>query len=448
MVTPHRVHLIPEEIKYIVLEGGGGKGNAFIGALEALQELQIIDYDGFRLSNIKGVAGSSAGAITALLLACGYTPEEIRIITTDITDARNFIDSNLCMNHRPIYSVGVDLFSESNVRQDSTVNELVILAKEILQMFYDPTRISEIVKLVAKIYNTLPNKTVFGLSILFSYLQSLLLISKGSPPETIALLKGTDPQSMAISICYDYGVCPGFVVYNFLKRWIAIARYRLAEMSADERLTADFDPFQALQQLNDDYDSNSKIQSYARPTFQEFQQEFKIDLAVTGSNLETFKSHVFSARNTPDFSVPDAIRISMSLPVAFKPVVIRGCDPEFMNGIWVDGGILNNLPLRALRGSTSKNTLGLRLEMEKRKKISSFWDFFSVWPMGMAFGAGESLISQTWENYYQNIVLDTEGLSLLSFKVDSGIFDQVNKKSKEAVMRALSQEPDYDFIRA
>ncbi|MBD3270852.1 alpha/beta hydrolase, partial [Candidatus Peregrinibacteria bacterium] len=85
--------LKPEDVKYISLEGGGGKGNAFIGALEALMDnrINILQYNNYKQSNVLGFSGASAGAITALFLSCGYTPEEIKIIT-EIENFDNFFD--------------------------------------------------------------------------------------------------------------------------------------------------------------------------------------------------------------------------------------------------------------------------------------------------------------------------------------------------------------------
>lgn len=66
-------------IENLLFEGGGNKGYAFTGALEILE-----DFDIFR--TVKKVAGSSAGAITAALLALGYKSKEIK----DILDATPF----------------------------------------------------------------------------------------------------------------------------------------------------------------------------------------------------------------------------------------------------------------------------------------------------------------------------------------------------------------------
>lgn len=54
----------------LVLKGGGPKGIAYIGALKALRERHL-DRD------LRNVAGTSAGAITAAMIAFGYSPEEM-----------------------------------------------------------------------------------------------------------------------------------------------------------------------------------------------------------------------------------------------------------------------------------------------------------------------------------------------------------------------------------
>ncbi len=54
----------------LVFEGGGVKGLAFCGALSVLEEKGI-------MTEVKRVAGSSAGAITAGLLACGYSSDDL-----------------------------------------------------------------------------------------------------------------------------------------------------------------------------------------------------------------------------------------------------------------------------------------------------------------------------------------------------------------------------------
>ncbi len=69
----------------LVFEGGGVKGIAYAGALSQLESLGL-------LSNVKRVAGTSAGAITATLMALGYSPIEIGNIIGK-TDFNKFQDN-------------------------------------------------------------------------------------------------------------------------------------------------------------------------------------------------------------------------------------------------------------------------------------------------------------------------------------------------------------------
>ena len=68
----------------LVMEGGGIKGIAYGGALEELEEQGV-------LKNIIRVAGTSAGAIQACLLAIGYSPEELSEIIAN-TPIESFND--------------------------------------------------------------------------------------------------------------------------------------------------------------------------------------------------------------------------------------------------------------------------------------------------------------------------------------------------------------------
>jgi len=67
-----------------VFEGGGAKGIAYAGALE------IFEQAGYQWKNL---AGASAGAITAALLAVGYPAKEIRKILEERIDYQRFRDA-------------------------------------------------------------------------------------------------------------------------------------------------------------------------------------------------------------------------------------------------------------------------------------------------------------------------------------------------------------------
>jgi NTE family protein len=69
----------------LVFEGGGVKGIAYAGALQVLTDCGI-------MPQVKQVAGTSAGAITAALIALGYTAPEIKSVIMSM-DFKQFEDS-------------------------------------------------------------------------------------------------------------------------------------------------------------------------------------------------------------------------------------------------------------------------------------------------------------------------------------------------------------------
>ncbi|CAN5521033.1 hypothetical protein BH10BAC1_BH10BAC1_20790 [soil metagenome] len=73
--------------KNLVFEGGGVKGIAYGGALEVLNNMNIV-------KNIERVAGTSAGAINAAMLALGYTSAEVSKIIAE-TNFKDFEDGTL-----------------------------------------------------------------------------------------------------------------------------------------------------------------------------------------------------------------------------------------------------------------------------------------------------------------------------------------------------------------
>ena len=79
--NPQKYHF-----KNLVFEGGGVKGIAYVGALDVLNEEGI-------LQNIERVAGTSAGAMVAVLVGLGYTAEEMKDVLWNIK-FRNFLDKS------------------------------------------------------------------------------------------------------------------------------------------------------------------------------------------------------------------------------------------------------------------------------------------------------------------------------------------------------------------
>ncbi|KAI8497588.1 hypothetical protein Bbelb_248940 [Branchiostoma belcheri] len=69
----------------LVMEGGGAKGIAYVGAVKILEDAGI-------MKNITRFAGTSAGAITAAMLAVGMTSEEIKREMSEVDMLKVVID--------------------------------------------------------------------------------------------------------------------------------------------------------------------------------------------------------------------------------------------------------------------------------------------------------------------------------------------------------------------
>lgn len=101
-----------------------------------------------------------------------------------------------------------------------------------------------------------------------------------------------------------------------------------------------------LEKIIADKAGNGKI------TFREMHERKFLDLYVTGTSLNRQKLIVFSHETYPDMAVKDAVRISISIPLYFKAVLIdsvgriskRKDFSEDMN-IMVDGGLTGNFPI-------------------------------------------------------------------------------------------------------
>ncbi|OUJ76333.1 hypothetical protein BXP70_01370 [Hymenobacter crusticola] len=76
------------------------------------------------------------------------------------------------------------------------------------------------------------------------------------------------------------------------------------------------------------------------------------DLYVTGTNLTTQRVEIFSHETHPQFRVADAVRISMSIPLYFRAVlldeqgnIVLKPKKEQKVSVLVDGGLLANYPV-------------------------------------------------------------------------------------------------------
>ncbi|HRE31193.1 MAG TPA: patatin-like phospholipase family protein, partial [Candidatus Berkiella sp.] len=96
---------------------------------------------------------------------------------------------------------------------------------------------------------------------------------------------------------------------------------------------------------------------------------------VTGTRLSNATLTVFSASSDPNMSIADAVRITMSFPFAFEPVLYQG---EY----YADGGIASNYPMDIFnqeqfltygRNNAGVNPCTLGLLIDSSEEIDARW---------------------------------------------------------------------------
>lgn len=348
----------PKDVEYLVFQGGGGKGVAYLGALEALEELGILPFNSQNSnSNLKGIAGTSAGAITALLIAMGYTTKEIDENFLSKSDLfTSFFDQPENSSYRTVNSFNSPGRSNRSVNIDlnMTFKDFINNSKE---MSIDNPFIRPFVVLLTELLlnsNFLNNlmdapahEVIFGLLKGFDSIDSSAATGKllGAPLKHVGMnslltciinwfinliMPNLDPEDRhalldtllqkpydyLYNLIFDRGIFPGFSVRKFFHKTIE-------------------------QRFKDYY--STKING-GEINFEEFYKHTKCNIIFTGVNVTENKVQYFSKDHTPDFPVAEAAAISMNLPFVFKPVYI---EIKNLKGFWIDGGTANNLPIHA-----------------------------------------------------------------------------------------------------
>jgi NTE family protein len=421
--------LEPGQIRRLALEGGGGKGNAYLGALYALDDLKV-------LGQIETIAGSSAGAITALALALGMRPAEVYTFIAT-TDFFTFFDDVADSSPTPGAPYKPPEVPERLLRRKAEMEFRVRFAGPLIggQLFRAAKRAFESARsaVLEAVLSTMfrAEDVVYGINALY------LGVGAGAPPrrqvpaaEPKAPLEkrvvGKVLESMPAyltSLTWDSGVFSGETARDTLARMIGDRVGAHADLEGSMSTPAASPPSDAIARGRavtfaqlDNYCSANRL-----PT-----------LRVTGSELCSKKSVIFSGATTPNFPVADAVRISMGLPFVYKPYVIRSRPAGFPPcGVYVDGGVFSNLPLNAFTDEEASSAIGLRLEIDEPEPIYGFLGFVSA-VLQSSVLAGESAISS--DRSRRSIRLDTLPLDTFAFEVDARTLDLLTARSQLTTM--------------
>jgi len=209
-------------------------------------------------------------------------------------------------------------------------------------------------------------------------------------------------------------------------------------------------------------------------TFAELKRQGCPDLYLLGANLSTGFGEVFSEEHTPNMRVVDAVRISMSIPLFFAAIRAARGD------VYVDGGLLNNYPVklfdrdkyvddagasvepeyykdenkRFLKGPNkdrsryvyNKQTLGFRLDSKQEIAAFRYGDVPVVSRIDDFFGYSKALVRTILnvqesqhlhsDDWHRTVYIDT-------LRVGTTDFDITDRKKQDLVKSGRQHAEDY-----
>ncbi|ARG99450.1 patatin-like phospholipase family protein [Legionella micdadei] len=376
-------------IKYtkLAIRGGGVKGTAYPYAIKEAAQKGL-----FKLDDLDGVAGASAGAITAALIALGYNEDELEQIMGNL-NLLDFVD--------PI---------------DASFNQ----QKDALQ------------RLIANFSGGIASGALWT------------ALSPGDVSKAKALID---------TVTTHKGIMKGDIFLD----WI---RARIKDKIKDSKLSAFLQEHPELVTFQDLADAGFK------------------DLRVVATDVNRAHAVWFSAKETPHAIVADAIRASMSFPIAFRPhkyyirvdkdgEFTREVHPDYTDVDLIDGGVMDNYPVRAFdKDMSSKqqtynpNVIGLylatpdeKLEFERgikaaAKKIDGGFGYFSALIGSLLYHQEHTHLEST--DSERTIYINTRDVGAMDFDASQeklfqlaqegrqGIHDFLNRRCGHHPLQALS----------
>jgi len=145
-------------------------------------------------------------------------------------------------------------------------------------------------------------------------------------------------------------------------------------------------------------------------TFIKHYELTKKKLIITGSNINTKNTEIFSKDVTPEMSIYTAMLISIALPLLFQPIKYNG-------NYYVDGGIYLNYPIEL--SENIDTTIGIVLGMSKTNKIHNFMEYISV----LMGGQDNSL---KLYNKYKKNTINLSNIDVNSINFDYSMLEKQN----------------------
>lgn len=319
-------------VEYMAFSGGGASGAMYSGVRDALEESG-------KMKEIKAVAGSSAGAITASLIATGISREDFQKLSAE-TNFQQLVDSKrkkLWGNDgKPLYELiqrsieknFINLMEEDI--ESLCTKRLEELEKERSQLPQEENknkkRKQDLEERISEIEKSMGESKVSRLKKIS--LRKNLLKNKNQLEKIDDNLKYIDYQKQQLTNQEKTlnEILEGkSVEFKSLIEKKAMIKERLAKEEISGQSIAPKDNEKILFK-------DISLMRVIDPT------RFK-DLVVTAVNKKSGELEIFSPATTPDTEVAIACKASASIPLYFKSTKIDGKK-------YVDGGYRDNIPTK------------------------------------------------------------------------------------------------------
>ncbi|MCO8161111.1 patatin-like phospholipase family protein [Pseudomonas sp. 21LCFQ010] len=278
---------------FLALQGGGARGIVHVGALSAINDLQL---------EIKGVAGTSAGSIVAALIAAGYSGNDL--LDEDLSNPTHLFD-RLSSDQSPSDTAATkptakkptDLFSKAGWRWMRLIRRL-----------------------------SKPQHPAFTLTLAVSLIGAYAYLSFVLMTVHVLLGLAANLAAVGALVWGGFKLTKGLTTLNRVRNFVDRAiRHKLGT---------------ALEQNHDG--------SQLPLTFADLKRARGIPLKIIATNTSSESVEVFCAYKTPNVSIADAVAASVCLPIIFKPWAIKFSRRNEKNEPdthqFLDGGFVSNLP--------------------------------------------------------------------------------------------------------
>jgi predicted acylesterase/phospholipase RssA len=375
----------------LTLEGGGAKGIVHLGAYRelerALKPKRDQKYDHWPKYVLRGLSGTSIGALVAAMIAVGYSSLEMipelpappRLPEPPISEGRWFGWLSWTA-FRILHSWALVMYSmalltgaaRSTVLQNAGLKKVTdVFGRGVLRflflrfLFSRPiimcllltvVWIASVLLVYIVIVDGYPVLhdlfQVWGLSghlpdFIVSNISSLLKFFsefRYAPVISMILFGLMSAVLLAGGLrCLLRGLLSTEPFTKYIDRALAVKLLEKLQERATDQSVTEAKRKKIIEHIEECRKAiNRPFASYLKVvTFQMIRDADQYPLAVAATNIKSGLVELFSTDATPKIFVADAVAASAAVPLLFQPVQVEGDDK---NGLYLDGGFTSNLP--------------------------------------------------------------------------------------------------------